>query len=96
MNSDSTGPSSSNWESREKLHNYKFVKKPLSFETAYSSEDSRTMLEDFEEGYGLSHPSKLKNSSFIPDYSFSSNANLLNVTEATEMLEHAPQTFKNL
>lgn len=94
MNSDSTGPSSSNWESREKLHNYNFVKKPLSFETAYSSEDNRTMLEDFEEGHRLSHPSKLNNSNFIPDYSFSSNANLLNVTEATEMLEHAPQTSK--
>lgn len=52
------------------------------------------MLEDFEEGHRLSHPSKLNNSNFIPDYSFSSNANLLNVTEATEMLEHAPQTSK--
>lgn len=52
------------------------------------------MPEDYEEGIGLLKPNNNMPTSFVPDYSFSSNANLLNVTEATEMLEHTPQTTK--
>ncbi|KAG0948966.1 hypothetical protein G6F57_004649 [Rhizopus arrhizus] len=52
------------------------------------------MPEDYEEGIGLLKQSNQQSSNFIPDYSFSSNANLLNATEATEMLEQVPQASK--
>ncbi|KAG1054085.1 hypothetical protein G6F43_003886 [Rhizopus delemar] len=52
------------------------------------------MPEDYEEGIGLLKQNNQQSSNFIPDYSFSSNANLLNATEATEMLEQVPQTSK--
>ncbi|KAI7896450.1 uncharacterized protein EV154DRAFT_492260 [Mucor mucedo] len=77
--------SSSQWSNTD---NKGQLKPPLktvrSFDTGTSSDDGRTMPEEYEEGIGLLNNSPPRNQ-FVPDYSFSALGSP-NLYESTEML----------
>ncbi|KAI9251699.1 hypothetical protein EDC94DRAFT_621844 [Helicostylum pulchrum] len=77
-------PSSSQWSNDNNKEQLKPpLKKVRSFDTATSSEDGRTVPEEYEEGIGLLN--NTPRNQFVPDYSFSTLGNQ-HVHESTEML----------